>query len=97
MSAEKKKMTNLQRSSIPIRKLSKQRPGLTEDQVAELKEAFDVFDTEGKGTIDPRELRVSMQNLGFHSKNPNMFRMIADLEKRSTGAIGFEYRIVLTV
>ena len=56
------------------------RPGLTEDEVEELKEAFNLFDTEATGRIDPRELKSAMQSLGFESKNPTIFSMIADLE-----------------
>ena len=29
-----------------------------------LKEAFDLFDTDGSGNIDPKELRAAMQSLG---------------------------------
>ena len=31
-----------------------QRPGLTEDEIEELKEAFNLFDTEATGKIDPK-------------------------------------------
>ena len=30
------------------------RPGLNEDEVVEIKEAFDLFDTDGGGYIDPK-------------------------------------------
>jgi len=30
------------------------RPGLTEDEIEELREAFNLFDTEATGKIDPR-------------------------------------------
>ena len=45
------------------------RPGLTEDEIEEIKEAFDLFDTDGSGSIDPKELRAAMQSLGFEAKN----------------------------
>jgi len=48
-----------------------ERPGLTEDEIEEIKEAFDLFDTDGSGTIDPRELKTAMQSLGFEAKKPN--------------------------
>lgn len=32
---------------------------LTEEQKQEIKEAFDLFDTDGSGTIDVKELKVS--------------------------------------
>ena len=31
-----------------------ERPGLTEEEVKEIKEAFDLFDTDGGGSIDPK-------------------------------------------
>lgn len=31
-----------------------ERPGLTEDEIEELKEAFNLFDTEATGKIDPK-------------------------------------------
>jgi centrin-3 len=34
------------------------RPDLTEDQRAEIKEAFELFDTDGSGAIDYHELKV---------------------------------------
>ncbi len=37
-----------------------ERPGLTEDEVEEIREAFNLFDTDGSGTIDPRELKAAM-------------------------------------
>ena len=41
--------------------------------------------------IDPRELKAAMQSLGFESKNPTIFQMIADLDTAETaGGINFE-------
>ncbi len=31
-----------------------ERPGLSEDEVMEIKEAFDLFDTDNGGSIDPK-------------------------------------------
>ena len=45
------------------------RPGLSEDEVLEIKEAFDLFDSDGGGTIDPGELKAAMTSLGFEAKN----------------------------
>ena len=66
------------------------RPGLTEDEVEEIKEAFDLFDTDGSGTIDPKELKAAMQSLGFEAKNQTIFQMISDLDANQSGAIDFE-------
>ena len=48
---------------------SYERPGLSEDEIMEIKEAFDLFDTDGGGTIDPAELKAAMTSLGFEAKN----------------------------
>ena len=45
------------------------RPGLSADEVLEIKEAFDLFDSDGGGSIDPGELRAAMTSLGFEAKN----------------------------
>ena len=37
-----------------------QRTGLTEDEIEEIREAFNLFDTDGSGTIDPKELKAAM-------------------------------------
>ena len=66
------------------------RPGLTEDEIEEIKEAFDLFDTDGSGSIDPKELRAAMQSLGFEAKNQTIYQMITDLDKNKSGNIDFE-------
>lgn len=47
------------------RNKKQQRPGLTEDEIEEIREAFNLFDAEGTGKIDPNELKAAMQSLGF--------------------------------
>jgi centrin-1 len=46
----------------------KKRTELTEEQRQEIKEAFDLFDTDGSGSIDAKELKVAMRALGFEPK-----------------------------
>lgn len=76
------------RGPEPVQKsgISGPRPGLTEDEIEEIREAFNLFDTDGSGSIDPKELKDAMASLGFESKNPTIFSMIADLEKSAGGA-----------
>merc|ERR1719380_333568 len=66
-----------------------ERPGLTEDEIEEIREAFNLFDTDGSGMIDPKELKAAMQSLGFESKNPVIYAMIADLDTTG-GQIDFD-------
>lgn len=40
------------------RKKSGLKPELTEEQKQEIREAFDLFDTDGSGSIDVKELKV---------------------------------------
>ena len=63
-------------------KNKKERPGLTEEEIEEIREAFAMFDTEGSGTIDPRELKAAMHSLGFEKKSPTVYEMICDLEDK---------------
>ena len=70
-----------------------ERPGLSNEEVDEIKQAFDLFDTNGTGKIDPKELKAAMQSLGFDSKNPTIYQLIADLdtpEAEKNGGISFE-------
>ena len=38
---------------------------LTEEQKMKIKEAFKIFDTDGSGVIDQKELEFAMKKLGF--------------------------------
>jgi centrin-1 len=64
--------------------------GLTEDEVLEIKEAFDLFDTDGSGTISTEELRKALQNLGIDARNQTLLNMMSDLDKDRSGAIDFD-------
>ena len=63
------------------------KPELTEEQKQEVREAFDLFDADGSGTIDVKELKVAMRALGFEPRKEEMKRMIADVDKEGTGKI----------
>jgi len=82
--------------SIPTS--SKSRPGINEEEIEELREAFELFDTDGNGTIDPNELTSAMKNLGFEAKNHTVYQMISDIDKNGTGDIDFdEFLDLMTV
>merc|ERR1711908_19773 len=68
--------------------------GLTDDQIQEIREAFDLFDTDGSGTIDAKELKVAMRALGLDAKKDEIRRMINDIDKDGSGTIDFnEFRL----
>jgi Ca2+-binding EF-hand superfamily protein len=69
------------------------RPGLSQDEIDEIRQAFDLFDTNGTGKIDPKELKLAMQSLGFDTKNPTIFQLISELdtpEASKRGGIDFD-------
>ncbi|XP_072482447.1 centrin-2 isoform X2 [Notamacropus eugenii] len=73
------------------------KPELTEEQKQEIREAFDLFDTDGTGTIDVKELKVAMRALGFEPKKEEIKKMIADIDKEGTGKISFnDFLAVMT-
>mmetsp|Transcript_89210 Transcript_89210/g.186438 ORF Transcript_89210/g.186438 Transcript_89210/m.186438 type:complete len:218 (+) Transcript_89210:221-874(+) len=73
------------------------RPGLDEEQVEELREAFKLFDTENAGTIDARELKAALRALGFEVKKEDVKRMLADIGKDPTQPIDFnEFKEMMT-
>jgi len=67
-----------------------ERPGLSKEEIEEIREAFNLFDTDGSGTIDPKELKAAMQSLGFEAKNATIYQMIGDIDKDGSGSIDFE-------
>ena len=81
-------MSRVVRKEFNARRYEKN--GLTEDEVLEIKEAFDLFDTDGSGTISTEELRKALQNLGIDARNQTLLNMMADLDKDRSGAIDFD-------
>ena len=67
-----------------------ERPGLSADEVEEIKEAFDIFDPDYTGSIQVSALLDAMKTLSFDSKNPAIYQMIADFDDDGNGAIEFE-------
>ena len=64
--------------------------GLTEDEVLEIKEAFDLFDTDHSGEIDVAELKQALMNLGIDTKNQTLQNMLADIDKNGNANIDFD-------
>ncbi len=66
---------------------SRGRPDLSEEQLEEIKEAFKLFDTDGSGSIDLRELKAAMRALGFEVKKDEAKKMLSDVNKEPTDQI----------
>ena len=67
-----------------------ERPGLSADEIEEIKEAFDIFDVDQSGSISVSELTNAMRSLGFDTKNPAIFQMICDMDEDGSGEIEFD-------
>lgn len=66
------------------------RPELTEEQRQEIKEAFELFDTDKDGAIDYHELKVAMRALGFDLKKPEVLKILRDHDKHGHGLMEFD-------
>nr|AAZ15803.1 centrin 1 [Blastocladiella emersonii] len=67
----------------------KPRAELTPEQKQEIREAFDLFDTDGSGSIDSKELKVAMRALGFEPKKEEIKKMINEIDRDGSGSIDF--------
>ena len=62
---------------------------LTEEQIAEFKEAFSLFDKDGDGTITTKELGVVMRSLGQNPTEAELQDMINEVDADGNGTIDF--------
>ncbi|KAI4818830.1 hypothetical protein KUCAC02_004130 [Chaenocephalus aceratus] len=91
------KRPSLQGPVPPPRKKTTPKPELTEEQKQEIREAFELFDTDGCGYIDVKELKVAMRALGFEPKKEEIKKMVGDVDKDGTGKISFaDFLYVMT-
>merc|ERR1711918_215653 len=63
---------------------------LTIQQRQEIKEAFELFDTDGSGSIDANELKTAMRALGFQPKSEEIKRMLNDLDVDGNGTVEYD-------
>ena len=64
--------------------------GLDSEQLEEIREAFNLFDTDGSGSIEVKELKAAMRALGFQVKKAEIRKMVADVDKDENGSIEFD-------
>ncbi|XP_055710544.1 uncharacterized protein LOC129806174 isoform X1 [Phlebotomus papatasi] len=83
---------------IAGRKKSGPKFELSDEQKADIKEAFDLFDTEASGFIDVKELKVAIRALGFEPKKEEIKKMVAEIDKDGTGKVSYdEFLQLMTV
>ncbi|KAL4874478.1 hypothetical protein BJY04DRAFT_203850 [Aspergillus karnatakaensis] len=68
---------------------------LTEDQIAQFKEVFAVFDKDGTGDITATELGEVMRSLGQNPTDTELQDIIDELDVDRTGTIDFDEFLVM--
>lgn len=59
------------------------------EEVRDIKAAFDIFDGDGSGTVDPIELKNAFSSLGFAGQNKFVYQILAELDDDQSGGIDF--------
>merc|ERR1712084_209194 len=67
-----------------------EKPGLSADEVQEVKDAFDLFDTDSSGAVSVQELIDAMVSLGIDQKNEAVFSMIKEIDTDGSGELEFQ-------
>lgn len=99
---------NLNSGPAPTRKKARSqfRQELTDDQKADIKEAFELFDTNANGYITLQDLRVALRALGFEPAKQEIKRLISQLsnnaqsrdnDKDKEGIITIDYNDFLDI
>jgi centrin-3 len=63
---------------------------LTDEQRQEIKEAFELFDTDKDGAIDYHELKVAMRALGFDLKKAEVLKILRDHDHKGEGVMEWD-------
>uniref|UniRef100_A0A8C9CY67 EF-hand domain-containing protein n=1 Tax=Phocoena sinus TaxID=42100 RepID=A0A8C9CY67_PHOSS len=64
---------------------------LTEEQMAEFKEAFSLFDKDGDGTITTKELGTVMRSLGQNSTEAELQDVINEVDPFCTSELRWSW------
>ncbi|XP_074095948.1 uncharacterized protein LOC141525375 [Cotesia typhae] len=63
---------------------------LSEQQRADIKEAFDLFDKDGTGIIASKELKIVLRALGFEYKREELKKLTSKVDPDNEGVISYE-------
>jgi len=63
---------------------------LSDVQKNDLREAFELFDTDGSGSIEATELMTAMSALGFEPKESEIKKMVSDMDKDGDASVDLE-------
>lgn len=74
---------------------TEQQEDLSNNQIDEFREAFEMFDKDGDGTISPAELEAVMNSIGMQPTAEEIAEMIADVDEDQSGSIDFDEFLVM--
>jgi len=69
---------------------AKKQTELTPEQKTEIKEAFELFDTDGSGSIATQELKVAMKALGFEANQKEIDKLIHGVDDDGDGEMDYD-------
>jgi len=89
---------NKKKPASPVKKVvPRRRQALDDELLAEVKEAFTIFDTEHTGGIDARELKAAMRALGFDVNKQEIKKIMQDLDKSLIEKVNYnEFLSIMT-
>ena len=79
--------TVTKRANLTTRRTRRQE--LPEDKKKQLKDAFDLFDTEKQGSIDYHELKILMRALGFTVSKQRVLDLVYEVDVHRNGRVTF--------
>ncbi|XP_064488220.1 uncharacterized protein LOC135400320 [Ornithodoros turicata] len=86
MSAPTRKCT----TSVGIKRKLSGKAEPSEEQLNDMKEAFSLFDPEGTGSMEAKDLKFAIRALGFEPKKEEVKKIIAEIDKQETGKVSFD-------
>ena len=96
-----KKVTKTTVTKTTTTKVAEEDPSLkgkTTSEVYEIKEAFNLFDTDKSGTIDVQEFKDALNNLGLDDNNGAFVQLLDNIDANKSGKVDFdEFVNLLTV
>merc|ERR1712066_591511 len=63
---------------------------LSDEQKNDIREAFNLFDSNASGKIDTKDLKVAMRALGFEPRKEEIKKMLVEVDKDNSGKLSFD-------
>lgn len=63
---------------------------LTREQESDIREAFDLFDVDGSGSIDVEEMEEAMKALGVNVTKNEIKKMMDSVDEDKSGMVSYE-------